>query len=111
VMASIQLLPVAIATLCVLCVFIMAPGAVGPLALGRLALPHLRARVFAVYLLLSNMLAGGLGPSSVALLTDHVFERPEAVGYSVAIVAAACALVSVAAFAVAMAAYLRRVRA
>lgn len=109
-LACVHVLPVAVATVCVMAVFIMAPGAVGPLALSRLSLPHMRAQVFAVFLLLSNLIAGGLGPSAVALLTDQVFRRPEAVGSSIAVVAAISALISLGAFAVSAKAYRRCVQ-
>jgi len=49
-----------------------------------------RARGFAValYAFVMTMIGGSLGPFAVAGLTQHVFARPEAVGWSMAIVGA-----------------------
>jgi MFS family permease len=46
----------------------------------------MRAQIMAVHLLLMNLLALSLGPVVVAILTDKVFDRPTAVGDSLAVV-------------------------
>jgi hypothetical protein len=46
----------------------------------------MRAQIMAVHLLLMNMLALSLEPFIVAVVTDKVFGRPAAVGYSLACV-------------------------
>jgi hypothetical protein len=49
----------------------------------------MRAQIMALHLLLMNLLALSLGPFIVAAVTDKVFGRPTAVGYSLAWVDAA----------------------
>ncbi|MCB1674954.1 MAG: MFS transporter [Halioglobus sp.] len=54
---------------------------------------HLRAQSAAIYFFVINLLGLGMGPTTVALLTDYVFGDPEALRYSMAIVGfVACAL-------------------
>ena len=65
-----------------------------PTVLAGTAIPMMtpgpmRAQIMALHLLLMNMLALSLGPFVVAVMTDRVFGRPTAVGYSLACVDAA----------------------
>ena len=62
------------------------PTVIGGTALQQISPPHLRAQILAVHVLLVNLIAMPAGPTSVALLTDHVFGLPGAVGRSVVIV-------------------------
>jgi MFS family permease len=55
----------------------------------------LRAQMIAVYLLAVALIGSGLGPSSIAAMTDFYFHDDAAVGSSIAIVATAAALLSV----------------
>jgi predicted MFS family arabinose efflux permease len=60
-----------------------------PTVLAGTAIPMMtpspmRAQVMALHLLLMNLLALSLGPFIVAVMTDKVFGRPAAVGYSLA---------------------------
>lgn len=57
-------------------------------AIQDVAPPHLRGQTAALYYLVIGVIGVTLGPLVVALLTDHVFRRPEAVGTSLAILAA-----------------------
>ena len=47
---------------------------------------RLRARMVALYFLVANLIGLGLGPTAIALVTDLVFGRPEALRYGLAIV-------------------------
>ena len=50
------------------------------------ALPtHLRGQGTALYLLVVNLFAGVVGPTSVAVITDRIFANPSAIRYSLAI--------------------------
>jgi hypothetical protein len=55
-------------------------------AMQMLAPNQMRAQVSAVFLLISNLIALGLGTTVVALITDKVFGSPKAVGDSMSIV-------------------------
>jgi MFS family permease len=60
----------------------------GATAMQKVTPPRLRARMSALYLFVVSVIATALGPTSIALLTDHYFKSPAAVGYSMAVVAA-----------------------
>jgi predicted MFS family arabinose efflux permease len=67
-----------------------------PTVLAGTALPMMtpspmRAQILALHLLLLNVLALSLGPLLVAVVTDRVFDRPTAVGDSLALIDAAAA--------------------
>jgi MFS family permease len=62
----------------------------------------MRARVTALYFFVTSLVSGGFGPLAVALLTDHVFGRPEAITLSLAIVAAVFCPLSAVSLAVGM---------
>lgn len=53
---------------------------------------RMRGQAIAVYLLLAGLLGIGLGPTSVALLTDHLFHNDAALRYSLALIAGPSAL-------------------
>lgn len=61
------------------------PTVIGGTALQQISPAHLRAQILAVHVLLVNLIAVPAGPTSVALLTDHVFGSPGTVGRSVVI--------------------------
>lgn len=61
------------------------PTVIGGTALQQISPAHLRAQILAVHVLLVNLVAMPAGPSSVALLTDHVFGSPGTVGRSVVV--------------------------
>jgi hypothetical protein len=49
--------------------------------------PRMRGQGSAVYQLIVNLVAGVLGPTAVALLTDRVFGDPLAIRYSLSLLA------------------------
>jgi hypothetical protein len=61
------------------------PTVLGGTALQQISPTHLRAQVMAAHVLLVNVFALSIGPTSVALLTDHVFESTMRVGHSMGI--------------------------
>ena len=63
------------------------PTVIGGTALQQISPAHLRAQILAVHVLLVNLIAVPAGPTSVALLTDHVFGSPGTVGRSMVITA------------------------
>ncbi|WP_243453908.1 MFS transporter [Sandaracinobacteroides saxicola] len=62
------------------------PFGAGPSALALIAPNRLRAQLMALYMLLANLVGGGGGPTSVALLTDRAFADPMRLPDSIAIV-------------------------
>lgn len=66
---------------------------------------HLRGRMSAFYLLIANFVGLVFGAPSVALLTDHVFKSPSAVGTSIALAAATSVLFGVGFFLLGRSAY------
>jgi MFS family permease len=65
-------------------------------AMQTLAPNQMRAQISAVFLLISNLIALGIGTTLVALLTDKVFGSPKAVGNSMSIVNLVATLLAVA---------------
>lgn len=63
-------------------------------AMQTLAPNQMRAQVSALFLLVSNLIALGIGTTVVALFTDRVFGSPAAVGQSMSIVNLAASLLS-----------------
>jgi len=55
---------------------------------------HLRGSVSALGTLMVNLIGLGLGPTLVALATDHIFGAPAAVGRSLALIAPAALLIA-----------------
>ena len=64
-------------------------------ALQQITPNRLRALVSALYLLVLNLIAAGLGPTLTALITDYVFGYEDALGWSIAIMAVISSLLSV----------------
>lgn len=59
----------------------------------QLATPsRIRGLAGSLYVLIGQVIGYGLGPTSIALVTDKVFHRPQAVGYSISIVCAVASL-------------------
>ena len=74
------------------------------------ALPsHLRGQGTALYLLVVNLFAGLVGPTSVAMLTDRVFHDPAGLRYSLAICSVAGMTATIAVLGAGRAAYRRHV--
>lgn len=61
------------------------PFGAGPPLIPAIAPPFFRAQLVAVYLFIANLVGQSGGPWVVALLTDHFFADPLAVGHSLAI--------------------------
>ena len=75
------------------CVLAAAPFGVAPAAIQQMMPATMRGQASAVYLFSINIIGLGIGPTAVAVLTQHVFGRDDAVRYSLAIVGSvACAL-------------------
>lgn len=69
------------------------PMPISTTAMQMLAPNQLRAQISAIFLLISNLLAVGIGTTLVALVTDRIFENPLMVGTSLSIVGGiACVL-------------------
>lgn len=62
------------------------PMPISTTAMQMLAPNQLRAQISAVFLLISNLVAVGIGTTLVALITDKIFENPLMVGMSLSIV-------------------------
>jgi MFS family permease len=62
------------------------PWGAASAAAAEIAPPALRAQGVSIYYLVLNLVSGALGPTSVALLTDHAFHDERAIGSSLAIV-------------------------
>lgn len=72
-------------------IFTSAPFAAAPAALQVITPNEMRGQVSAVYLMVTNIIGLGLGPTAVALVTDYLFADPQKVGYSVALITAMAA--------------------
>jgi MFS family permease len=66
--------------------FLAMPQALPAAALQVIAPNALRAQVTALYFLIGNMIALGIGPTVYALVTDYVFADPNMLRYSIALV-------------------------
>jgi len=64
-----------------------APAAASHAALVQITPSRLRARTFSVYAFIQSVLGMTLGPTLIALLTDHVFVDPSELPYSMVVVA------------------------
>jgi hypothetical protein len=73
-----------------------------------MAPPSLRAQGAALYFFVLSLLSGTLGPTSVALFTDHVFGR-DGVRYSLATMTALGMVIALALFAAGLGSYRRTV--
>lgn len=69
--------------------FASMPFGVAPASIQRMMPNTMRAQATAVYLFAINLIGMGLGPTVVAVLTEHVFHDPTALHYSLLIVGAA----------------------
>lgn len=68
-----------------------------------------RSLASAIFLFILNLIAMGLGPTSVALLTDYVFRDEQAVRYSLSIVVAAGSLLAFCCYGLGLAPYRRSI--
>jgi MFS family permease len=99
---------VAFVGLAVVNFFAAFPWGAASAAAAEMAPPHLRAQGAALYFFVSSLLSGIVGPTSVALLTDHVFGR-DAVRYSLATNTAIGMTIALALFAAGLGSYRRTV--
>lgn len=76
----------AILWLAVVNVFAALPWGAAAAALAEMAPAPLRAQSAAIYFFVLSLLSRGLGPSSVAWITQYAFHDPNAIRYSLAIV-------------------------
>ncbi len=74
-------------------------GGVAGAALQLITPNHLRGQMTAVYFFVANLIGLGLGPTAVAILTDYAFRDPQAVGWSISVIAASAGPLSAAALA------------
>jgi len=74
------------AVICLACAsfFLALPQGLPAAALQVITPNPLRAQMTAVYFLVGNLIAAGLGPTLYALVTDYVFEDPAMLRYSLA---------------------------
>jgi len=79
-------LPASLAMLVVAMFFASFPMPTSTAAMQTLAPNQMRAQISALFLLVSNLIALGIGTTVVALFTDRVFGAPAAVGHSMSIV-------------------------
>jgi MFS family permease len=63
-----------------------APFGVAPAAIQQMMPANMRGQASAVYLFILNLIGLGLGPTLVALCTQHLFHRDDALKYSMVIV-------------------------
>lgn len=70
------------------------PMPISTTAMQMLAPNQIRAQISAVFLLISNLVAVGIGTTLVALITDKIFENPLMVGMSLSIVGACSCIVA-----------------
>src|SRR5258708_2909102 len=73
-----------------------APFGVAPAAIQQMMPPNMRGQASAVYLFILNLIGLGLGPTAVALCTQHIFHRDDALKYSMVIVAGTTCLLGAA---------------
>ena len=64
------------------------PMPISTTAMQMLSPNQLRAQISSIFLLISNLIALGIGTTLVALITDRIFENPLMVGSSISIVGA-----------------------
>lgn len=76
------------------CMLTAAPFGIAPAAIQQMMPNGMRGQASAVYLFVINIIGLGLGPTAVAVTTQYVFGRDDAVGYSLAIVTVAASLAS-----------------
>lgn len=76
--------------------FTAMPFGVAPAAIQEMMPNNMRGQASAVYLFVVNLIGLGLGPTAVAMMTQHVFRSDYAVGLSLASVALVAHLISAA---------------
>jgi MFS family permease len=74
--------------------FLCMPTCLIPAAIQELVPNAMRGQAIAVYLLIVNLIGLGVGPTAIALVTDHVFGFDAAVRYSLQIVTVAACLLA-----------------
>lgn len=84
----------AFALLCINLVGLSIAQAAAPASIQAVVPNRMRGQAIAVYLLLAGLLGIGLGPTAVALVTDHLFHHDTALRYSIALTAAPAALLA-----------------
>jgi hypothetical protein len=87
--------------------FSSAPFGVAPAAIQRMMPNALRAQATSLYLFVINLIGLGLGPTAVALVTDHVFHDKRAVGRSLVLVGLAAELAAIALLGIGLGPYRR----
>jgi MFS family permease len=68
------------------CMLAAAPFGIAPAAIQQMMPNPMRGQASAVYLFILNLIGLGLGPTAVAVCTQYLFGRDEAVNYSLLIV-------------------------
>jgi MFS family permease len=96
----------AVATLAVVNFFAAFPWGAASAGIAEIAPPSLRSQSAALFFFTNSLLAGTLGPTSVALVTDHVFGE-SGVRYSMATVACVGMTVALVLFAAGLGSYRR----
>jgi MFS family permease len=77
---------VSVAFVCLVLFFRCIPTCVIPAAMQELVPNAMRGQATALYLLIVTLIGLGIGPTAIALLTDHVFHSDAAVRYSILVV-------------------------
>ncbi|HWP02431.1 MAG TPA: MFS transporter [Gemmatimonadaceae bacterium] len=91
-------------------VFAAFPWGAAAAAVQEMTPADMRGQASALFLLLVNVIGLALGPTAVAILTDHVFARDEAVGLSLLVVTLVGRLVAAGSFASGATSYAAAVR-
>jgi MFS family permease len=84
------------------------PTVIGGTALQQISPAHLRAQILAVHVLLVNLIAMPAGPTGVALLTDHAFGSPAALGRSLVIIVSIAVTAAIAVMLLARSSFIAR---
>ncbi|HWQ34134.1 MAG TPA: MFS transporter [Blastocatellia bacterium] len=71
-----------------------APFGVAPAAIQQMMPNEMRGQASAIYLFVVNLIGLGMGPTAVALTTDHIFRHDNSVNYSLMIVGTAAHVAS-----------------
>ncbi len=71
------------------CMLMAAPYGIAAASVQQLMPNPMRGRASAVYLAVNSMIGLGLGPTAVAMCTQYLFRRDEAVNYSLLVVSVA----------------------
>ena len=76
------------------CMLAAAPFGIAPAAIQQMMPNPMRGQASAVYLFILNLIGLGMGPTAVALCTQYLFGRDEAVNYSLLIVTVTASVVA-----------------